>query len=98
MNNFVAHAQKERANYFQVDFISAYPESELRFGGHGSRSGHGRVDKTTPTAPCFGCHLLRERWIDRATVDPKRVWPEMIQKSIVTEDRSFDRVRMSQHC
>src|SRR5207253_10672332 len=75
----------------------ADPSSELRFGGRGSRAGHRRIDKMNLAARCFGGHLLRERRIDRTAIDPKCVWPKMIQKSSGAQTCLFDRVWMSQH-
>src|SRR4029077_18819660 len=98
MNNFVAHAEQQRTNSFQVSRISSHPKNELRFLSSRSGAGHLRVDKMNLSARCFGGHLFRERWINRTAIDPERVWLETIQKSVRAQGCLFDRVRMGQHC
>ena len=67
-------------------------------GAHRSGAGYRRVDKMNLATRCFGSHLLGERRIDRTTIDPKCIWPKVIQKSIDAHSCVFNRVRMSQHC
>jgi len=47
VNNFVAHAQQERTNPFQIGRFSADPENEFRIRSRGRGTSHRRIDKTS---------------------------------------------------
>jgi len=60
MNNFVAHAEQESTNRFEIAWVSSYPKGEFTFGGRHSGTGYRCVNETNTMTGCFGGDLLRE--------------------------------------
>ena len=65
--------------------FGANPEDKVSLRCNGRGAGHRRIDKMNLPRRRFGGHLLRERWINRTAIDPKRV---------LLEDNSEIRLRV----
>src|SRR5207247_3960188 len=84
VHNPVAHAEQQWANRFQIRIFAANPKDKfsLRCDFRGPRDRC--IDKTNLPRRSSRSHLLGERWVNRTAINPKRVWPKMIQKAART--------------